>query len=160
MAPAGAKPQSRSHNWTQSDLRLRIYWFQQVDLQWLRDSAENSSENTDLIQCKLRTWCDYCEQHSSDLLSCVHAEPAAVEATVFLRHVSQEQADIKAADTVDRSPVAVVFAHQVSIYLLTNSNNGPGLAVGHPFQNDLVNGTIVLVITADGHVVAQLCYQH
>ncbi|TNN89001.1 hypothetical protein EYF80_000879 [Liparis tanakae] len=61
----------------------------------------------------------------------------------------QVQTDIQAVCTADVAPVAVVLAQQAPFHLLTHSDDAPGLAVRHPLQNDLVDGTIVLVVAAD-----------
>lgn len=108
---------------------------------------------------RLCTWRVYSEHHRGGLYPCICAEGTAVETTIFRHHTCQVQTDIQGVCTADPAPVAVVFAHQAIFHLLTHSNNVPGMAMRHLLQNNLVNGAIVLVVTADGQIVVQLRHQ-
>lgn len=105
------------------------------------------------------TWRRHSEQHSCGLHSCVSAEGAAVETPVLWLHTCKLQTDIQAVGTAHPASVAVVFIHQTPFYLLTHPDDTPGQTLWHLFQNDLVDGAIVDVVTADGHVVVLPCDQ-
>lgn len=105
------------------------------------------------------TWRGHSEQHSGGPHASICVESTAVETTIFLCHTCQVQTDIQAICAVDPAPVTVVLTYQPPFHFLTHSNDVPGMAMHHPLQNDLVNCTIVLVVTAEGQVAVLLCYQ-
>lgn len=105
------------------------------------------------------TWVSDSELHGCSLHTHICVEGASIETTVFLHDICQMQTNVQAVGAVDSAPVAVVLAHQAPLHLLAHPDNDPAKAVQHPLQNDLVDGTIVLVVALDGQVVALLCYQ-